>query len=73
MSAKKNHRRKHREKQPYRKSRAFDSSCRCHGSCSYCLSNRMHRVNRLRTEPVTMNISRTSPVFVSLASERVHP
>ncbi|MFN0077385.1 MAG: hypothetical protein ACKVY0_13015 [Prosthecobacter sp.] len=29
--------------QPYRKSRAFDRSCRCHGSCGYCLRNRMHR------------------------------
>lgn len=29
-------------RQPYRKSRAFDSSCRCHGGCPYCWGNRMH-------------------------------
>lgn len=50
MSDKANHRRRNREKQPYRKSRAFDRSCRCHGGCSYCLSNRLHRVNRQRSE-----------------------
>lgn len=33
-------------KQPYRKSRAFDRSCRCHGDCVYCLGNRMHRHRR---------------------------
>jgi hypothetical protein len=27
-------------KQPYRRSRRFDKTCRCHGSCSYCESNR---------------------------------
>ena len=30
-------------KQPYRKSRRFDKSCRCHGGCPYCLENRMHQ------------------------------
>lgn len=36
-------------KRPYTKSKRFDSSCRCHGSCSYCRSNRLHsdRKNRL--------------------------
>lgn len=29
-------------KQPYRKSRAFDASCRCHGSCPWCRGNRLH-------------------------------
>lgn len=28
-------------KQPYRKSRRFDKTCRCHGSCSYCQGNRL--------------------------------
>jgi ferredoxin len=40
----------HKEKRsPYRKSKAFDHSCRNHGSCSYCRSNRLHadRKNRL--------------------------
>ncbi len=26
----------------YRKSKAFDRSCRNHGSCAYCLSNRKY-------------------------------
>ena len=30
-------------RQPYRKSRRFDKSCRCHGGCPWCLSNRMHK------------------------------
>jgi hypothetical protein len=29
------------KKQPYRKSRRFDKTCRCHGSCSYCTNNRL--------------------------------
>ncbi|MCA1964024.1 MAG: hypothetical protein LDL31_08795 [Prosthecobacter sp.] len=33
-------------KQPYRKSRVFDASCRCHGSCNYCAANRLHRHRR---------------------------
>jgi hypothetical protein len=30
------------KRKAYRKSKAFDRSCRNHGSCSYCLSNRKH-------------------------------
>lgn len=30
-------------KQPYRKSRRFDRSCRSHGSCPWCFGNRMWR------------------------------
>jgi len=30
-------------KNPYRKSRVFDKTCRCHGGCPYCLGNRMHK------------------------------
>lgn len=26
----------------FRKSKAFDRSCRCHGACSYCQNNRLH-------------------------------
>ena len=29
------------KKQPYRGSRRFDKTCRCHGSCSYCTNNRL--------------------------------
>jgi hypothetical protein len=27
---------------PYRKSKRFDRTCRCHGGCGYCYSNRTH-------------------------------
>jgi hypothetical protein len=33
-------------KQIYRKSRAFDRSCRNNGSCSYCRENRLHKHNK---------------------------
>lgn len=35
-----------RKKRPYRKSRAFDASCRSHGGCPYCMSNRMHKYHK---------------------------
>lgn len=34
------------KKQPYRKSRAFDSSCRCHGGCPWCEGNRKHGTDK---------------------------
>ena len=37
-------------RRPYSGSRRFDVTCRNHGACGYCQSNRMHRfVKRLRT------------------------
>lgn len=33
-------------KQPYRKSRRFDKTCRCNGGCPYCYSNRMHKTKK---------------------------
>ena len=30
------------KREPYRKSKAFDSSCRNHGQCSYCVDNRTY-------------------------------
>ena len=33
-------------KQPYRKSRNFDRTCRCHGGCPACLGNRMIGVKK---------------------------
>ena len=35
------HGKEHR--QPYRKSKRFDRSCRNHGSCPYCRDNRLAR------------------------------
>lgn len=34
------------KRKPYRKSRRFDRTCRNHGSCSYCESNRKHHNNK---------------------------
>lgn len=34
------HGKEHRK--PYRRSKAFDASCRNHGGCSWCESNRLH-------------------------------
>lgn len=34
-------------RKPYLKgSKRFDLSCRCHGSCTWCLSNRIHSINK---------------------------
>lgn len=33
-------------RRPYRKSRAFDASCRCHGGCPWCYENRMHATRK---------------------------
>lgn len=33
-------------RKPYRKSKAFDSSCRNHGGCKRCYSDRMHKHNK---------------------------
>ena len=30
-------------RKPYYDARSFDWTCRAHGSCSYCYSNRMYR------------------------------
>jgi hypothetical protein len=37
-------------KNPYFGAKRFDSSCRNHGSCSYCLDNRTHKDKR--REPI---------------------
>lgn len=33
-------------KRPYRGSRRFDKTCRCHGGCPACLSNRTIQTQR---------------------------
>lgn len=37
---------KKEKRQPYRKSKSFDRTCRNHGSCGWCKSNRL--ANSLR-------------------------
>ena len=39
------HNKEHRK--PYRGSKAFDRTCRNHGSCDWCKDNRLYRANRL--------------------------
>lgn len=34
------------KRKPYRGSKAFDTTCRNHGSCSYCRNNRLHSSKR---------------------------
>lgn len=34
------------KKQPYRKSRRFDKTCRNNGACSYCRNNRLYSSNK---------------------------
>ena len=34
------------KRKKYRKSEAFDCSCRNHGSCSYCHGNRVHKYRK---------------------------
>ena len=38
------------QREPYRKSRAFDAGCRCHGGCPYCLGNKMHKHNKAKLD-----------------------
>lgn len=33
-------------RQPYRKSRRFDKTCRCHGSCPWCRDDRLYQARR---------------------------
>ena len=33
-------------RKPYRRSKAFDTSCRNHGSCNWCRDNRLHKHKR---------------------------
>lgn len=37
-------------RRPYRGSKRFDSTCRNHGACSYCVGNRLHK--HRRREPI---------------------
>lgn len=34
------------KRKPYRKSKSFDGSCRNHGGCPACESNRMHKFKK---------------------------
>lgn len=34
------------KRKPYRRSKRFDRSCRNHGSCTWCMENRLHKFNK---------------------------
>ena len=36
------------KRKPYSGSKAIDCTCRNHGSCSYCLSNRLYQFNKAK-------------------------
>lgn len=40
------------KRKPFRKSKSVDYTCRNHGSCPYCLSNRLH--NSRKREPIEL-------------------
>jgi hypothetical protein len=42
-------------RRPYRKSRAIDRSCRCHGGCPWCMRNRMH-ATRVREQAAEFQV-----------------
>lgn len=43
-------------REPYRKSKAFDGSCRNHKGCPACLSNRTHKVRKAMDKVVDMEV-----------------
>lgn len=43
MSLEKSIRRGSEHRKPYRGAKAIDKTCRNHGSCSWCLSNRLYK------------------------------
>lgn len=53
MAFDKNYPNRKDQRKPYRKSKAFDRSCRNHGSCGYCEDNRLHG-NKRREQGATM-------------------
>ena len=42
------HKKEHRK--PYRGAKAIDSTCRNHGSCPWCRSNRLHKFRNKNLE-----------------------
>jgi hypothetical protein len=38
------------KRKPYRKSKRFDTSCRNHGSCSWCEGNRLYQARKAQEQ-----------------------
>ena len=49
----KNYRNRNTIRHPYTKSKRFDATCRNHGSCPYCESNRKHKNNKRKEKWTT--------------------
>lgn len=43
------------KRKPYRKSKAFDYSCRNHGGCPWCEGNRLHN-SKMKEEAANQNL-----------------
>lgn len=43
------------KRKPYKKSKAFDTSCRNHGSCPWCKANRMRKSKAPKEEKEQLN------------------
>lgn len=39
-------------RKPYRKSKRWDRTCRNHGSCSYCVDNRIHSTRKAKAKAI---------------------
>jgi hypothetical protein len=48
------------KKKPYRKAKAIDKTCRCHGGCPWCLGNRMHKTTK-RIQKCRDDIKESTP------------
>lgn len=44
---------KKEKRQPYRGSKAFDCTCRNHGTCPWCMENRLHN-SKLKEERIKL-------------------
>jgi len=34
------------KRNPFRRSKAFDKTCRCHGGCPWCVSDKLYQHNK---------------------------
>lgn len=56
-------------RKPYRKSKAYDRSCRNHGSCPWCLGNRQYS-NKKRQSMAEISPSATEISLTTFEYER---
>lgn len=56
---------KKEKRRPYRKSKAFDPTCRNHGSCAWCVENRKHKFREKHPqEPMDEQFEQTNQLRV---------